>query len=146
MAYADDEHLLALGRAVYAFQELEVLVLETFAQVAQVADLTAYAGLPFGPKLDRLAKALGADLSAGGILHDELARWVRSLRAIDTLRNDIFHAYPVQSGHVRVRRDGFVIPLHKRRLEAGQHRFAKATEEGWKLHEVCWPPGSANPV
>jgi hypothetical protein len=73
----------------------------------------------------------------GGINRDELEQWVRSLDAVDTLRNDVFHAWPYESGQVRVRKDGQVVRFHKRKLEAAQHRFSEATEQGILLLHVC---------
>ena len=135
----DDEYLLALGRAVYAFQDLEILVVNIYALVTGETDLLNFGRKTFGPKLVQLTKALQGDVSVGGILHDELEQWTHSLESVDTLRNDVFHAWPYESGQVRVRKDGQRVHFHKRKLEAAQHRFTVATERGVQLQNMCSP-------
>jgi len=65
---------------------------------------------------------------------------------VNTLRQDVFHSYPVRDDQVvRSRPNGQLILIHSDRLNAARHRFDKATEEGSKLFEFLWPSSLARP-
>jgi hypothetical protein len=139
----DDEHLLALGRAVYVFQKLEWLTTCMLALVTD-GDIDKYYGLTFGTLVSRLRKRLREEPSVGKPVRPAIDDWADSLRTVNTLRQDVFHSYPVDPNKIlRRRRRGELIPIDVNRLDAARHRFDKATEEGVKIFAVFVAAGDA---
>jgi hypothetical protein len=132
----DDESLLALGRAVYAFQTVEWLAMRAHMVLAG-ADARKTLRLTFGPLVDGLRRTLDDDPRAGYPVRDGLIEWVGSLTAVNILRQDVFHAYPnVDDELRRFRQSGQVIDIDRDVLAAAAHRFDKATEEGNKVFSL----------
>jgi hypothetical protein len=106
----DDDHFLALGRAVYTFQKLEWLAIWINTLVSEDGDIGRFDGLPFGRLVRELEKRLNSGESAGGAVRAGLNNWVRGLGPANILRQDVFHSYPVRKDEVlRLRQDGQLI-------------------------------------
>jgi hypothetical protein len=136
----DDTHLLALGQAVYSFQKVDWLAIWMNTLVSERGEIDAFDQLTFGQLVRRLNDRLAADPSVGGAARLGLVRWAHSLHAVNTLRQDVFHSYPVQRDQVmRQRRNGEMIEIHLDRLGAAKARFELAVAEGAKLFDLLWP-------
>ncbi len=142
----ENEHLLALGRAVYTFQRLEWLTIWLNTLLSEDGNIDRFDRLAFGQLVQALKARLDSDPVVGYPVRDAALNWVGSLRAVNTLRQDVFHSYPAQPDRVlRLRPSGLIIPIHTRRLEAAEHRFGKAIEEGIKLFNILWPDELGEP-
>jgi hypothetical protein len=142
----DDDHLLALGRAVHTFQKLEWLAIWINTLVSEDGDIRRFDGLPFGRLVRELEKRLHADESAGEPVRAGVKNWARDLGPANVLRQDVFHSYPVREDEVlRLRQDGQLIQIHKDRLDAAAHRFEASVREGTKLFEMLWPRALGRP-
>ena len=110
--HVDDEHMLALGGAVYALQRLELLLMAVYTLVLDQADIAEFEHSTLGRKLSLFTQLLEEDAAAGGLFRDEVVRWVHSLEAVNTLRNDIFHSLPFLGFQVRTRPSGLEVRGH----------------------------------
>jgi hypothetical protein len=134
----DDEHYLALGRAVYSFLTLEWLVIWIAALLGD-GDLVGLDGLTFGPLVDAVQSGLNADPAAGGGARPQLDVLVPMLREANQLRQDVFHSHPVHSTQVlRLRKDGSLHQIDVDMLTAARERFETITEQATKAWAVQW--------
>ena len=84
----DDEHLLALGKAVHAFQTLEWLTIWVSVLLSEDGDITRFEGLPFGQLVKRLRERLSAEPAAGQPVREAAVQWVGSLGAVNRVFPD----------------------------------------------------------
>ena len=135
----DDEHYLALGKAVYAFQMVEWVVI-WIAALLDDGDVTRYDGKTFGQLVNAIKTTLGSNPGAGGANRQAVVDLVTLLDSTNILRQDVFHSYPVQPDRVLRRRPstGMVIPFDAKRLDLAAHRFNLAVEQCGKVFDVLW--------
>jgi len=148
----DDEHYIALGRAVYAFQALEWRSIYIAALLTD-GDLDRYDSQTFGVIVDAIDKRRGDNPTASAELHAALARLLPLLREANQLRQDVLHAHPEHSDKVlrwRPKTDE-VITIDIPRLNAAREHFktslAAAGEVWVQLWQRAWgdEPGKIMP-
>ena len=134
----DDEHYLALGRAVYSFLTLEWLLIWIAALLGD-GDLGRTSGLTFGKLVNEVEAKLKADPVAGGSARPQLDALAPLLREANQLRQDVFHSYPVHSTPVLRRlKDGELLEIDVDRLTAAHERFEEITQLATEAWTVQW--------
>ena len=135
----DDEHFLALGRAVYAFQALEWLAI-WLAALLDDGDVAKVDALTFGGVIECIERRLKEDPAAGGAVRDPIVDVVPLLKESNGLRQDVFHSHPVHSDEVlRLRpKSGDLLVIDVEALNAARQHFEVVTVELDKLWHPLW--------
>jgi hypothetical protein len=131
--------LLALGRAVYAFQELEWITIWVLCSLNGEYP-PEFDSMTFGPLVGRLQSDVARSTRVAEPDRTLLAGWAATLDEMNALRQDVFHYHPHSRDRIVRRRpkSGEFVEVDLPMLQRAEQRFNAATATGVRVWYDAW--------